>query len=112
MSTLGNAPVILEGQDPLRLAVVIMNVDLQKVKPLCVNAHEPGGASPVVGATPALAKGITSIEPTSKAEKAIITRPKALVPWAQDKARHRHEVDMPPHKALPQKGKCNADALP
>ena len=111
LSALGNVPVILEGPDPLGLAGAVVNVDLQKVEPLCVNAHEQGGASPVVGATPALAEGITSVKPASKAEKAIAARPEVLVRWAKDKAMHRHEVDVPPQEALPQKGKRNAEVL-
>ena len=111
MSALGNIPVILEGPDPLRLAGAVVNVDLRKVEPLCVNVHERGGASPVVGATPVLAEGITGVEPTSEAEKAITAEPKALAPWAQDEARRGHEVDVQPHEALLQKGKCKAEAL-
>ena len=111
LSASGNVPVILEGPDPFRLAGAVVNVDLQKVEPSCDNAHERGGALLVAGVALALAEGTASVEPAGKAEKAIAARPKALVPWAQDKAKRRHEVNKPPHKALPQKGERNAEAL-
>ena len=47
----------------------------------------------VAGITPALAKGTVGIKPTDKTEKAVAAKPEALVPWAQDKARHK--VKMP-----------------
>jgi len=112
LSALGNVPVILGGLDPLGLAGTVMNVDANEAKPPGFDTYEQGGALPVVGTTPALAEGITGIKPASKAEKAIVARPKALVPWAQDKARRRHEVDAQPYKTLPQKGKRNTEALP
>jgi len=111
LSTLGNAPVILEGPDPLGLAGVVVNVDLQKVEPLCVNAHKQGGVPLLMGTEPALAEGTAGIRPTGKAETATTAEPKALAPWVQDKARHRHKVDVPPQEALPQKGKHNVEVL-
>jgi len=110
-SALGNVPVIPEGPDPLGLAGVVMNMDLRKVKPSCVNAHEQGGVSPIVGAALALAEGTAGIGPTGKAETATTTEPKVLVPRVQDKVRRRREVDAPPQEALLQKGKCNTKAL-
>ena len=104
--------MILEGLDPLGLASTVVNADANEAEPPGFDAYEQGGALPVAGTTPALAEGITGIEPASEAEKAIVARPEALVPWAQDKARHGHEVDAQPHKALPQKGKRNTEALP
>jgi len=65
----------------------------------------------VTGVALALAKGTAGIKPAGKAEKAIATRPEALVPWVQDKAERGREVNKPLHKALPQKGECNAEAL-
>jgi len=61
----------------------------------------------VIGAAPALAKGTTSIEPADKAVTAIAAKPKALVLWAQNKARCRHKVKTPL-----QEGKGELDALP
>lgn len=65
----------------------------------------------LVGAAPALAKDTISVRLTDEAETASAAKPKALVSWAQDKAGHRHEVDMQPYKVLPQKHKCNVEVL-
>ena len=61
----------------------------------------------VIGAAPALAEGTTSVKPANKAMTAIAAKPKALVPWAQNKARYRHKVKTPL-----QEGKGELDALP
>ena len=66
---------------------------------------------PVVGAAPALAEDTVSVRPADEAETACTAKPEALVSWAQE-AGHRHEVDAQPHKALLQKGKRKAEALP
>ena len=55
------------------------NIDVREVELSHVDAHKQGGVLPVTGIAPALAKGITGIEPASEAEKAIVTRPEALV---------------------------------
>lgn len=44
------------------------------------------------GTAPALAEGISSIEPASGAERAAAARPEALEPRAYDEARRRHEM--------------------
>jgi hypothetical protein len=49
----------------------------------CVDAHERGGALPVVGAASALAEGTAGVEPAGKAEIATAAKLEALVPWAQ-----------------------------
>jgi len=107
LSALGNAPVILEGPDPHGHACMVVDTDAKEVEPSCVNAYEQGGVLPVVGATPALAEGTTSVKPADKAVTAIAAKPEALVPWAQYKAGHRCEVKTPP-----QEGKGELDALP
>jgi hypothetical protein len=67
------------------------NADAGKVKPLCINMHKQGRAPPVAGTALMLAMATTSIEPASKAKIASTAKPKALVPWIQDKARCRLE---------------------
>jgi len=111
LSALGNIPVILEGPDPLGLVGTVIDIDVREVEPSGIDAHEQGGALLVAGIALALAEGTAGIEPAGKAKKAITARPKALVPWVQDKAKRGCEVNKPPHKALLQKGKRNAEAL-
>jgi len=64
--------------DPVEVACMAKNADMGGVEPLCINTYKQGGALLIAGATPAMAEGITSIEPASKAEKAIITRSKVF----------------------------------
>ena len=111
LSALGNIPVILEGPDPLGLVGTVVDVDVREVEPSGINARERGGASPVVGTTPALAEETAGVGPAGEAETANTTRPEALVPWAQDKTGRGREVNKPPHEALPQKGERNVEAL-
>ena len=64
-----------------------------------------GGRQPVVGTTPAMAKGTASIERAGRAEKATAAKLKALEPRAYGKAGNRckmplqgdasHRVGMP-----------------
>jgi hypothetical protein len=74
------------------------NMDVRLSEPSSINAHEQGGALPVVSTASALAKGTTGIKPTGKAEKATTAKSEALVPWAQAKAKCRLE-------GMPQEGK-------
>src|SRR5712691_25527 len=60
--------------------------DADTVKSAGINAHELGGALPVAGAIPGLAKGIASIELASRAEKAAAAKTEALEPGAYGKA--------------------------
>jgi len=55
-------------------------MDTGGVERASVDAYEREGALPAAGAAPALAEGITGVEPAGEAEKAIVTRPEALVP--------------------------------
>jgi len=64
-----------------------------------------------MGAAPALAEGTAGVRPAGEAETATTTEPEALAPRVQDKVGRRHEVDVPPQEALPQKGECNTEAL-
>ena len=116
-SALGNAPVILEGPDPHGHACTVVDTNAKEVKPSCVDRHERGGVLPVVGTTPALAEGTTSVEPADKAVTAVAAKPEALVPWAQYKAGHRCKVKTPPQEGkgqlnvLPLQGKCMVKAM-
>jgi len=73
----------------LGLAFTVADTDARKAKPSGADAHKRGGALPVVGATPVLARGNAGVEPADDAEKAVAAKPKALVPWAQDMARRK-----------------------
>jgi len=73
---------------------------LGESNPLGINTDKRGGVPLLMGTAPALAKGTASIGPTGKAKIATTAEPKALAPWAQDKARHEHEVDVPPQEVL------------
>ena len=73
----------------LGLAFTVADTDARKAKPSGADAHKQGGALPVVGATPVLARGNAGVGPADEAEKAVAAKPKALVPWAQDKARRK-----------------------
>jgi len=97
--------------DSLGPVCTVADMDAIEVECLCVDAHKQGGALPAVGAAPAQAEGTASVGPTGKAETATTTEPEALAPWAQDKARCGHKVDVPPQEVLPQKGERNAEAL-
>jgi len=59
-----------------------VNTDVDAVKSAGVDAHELGGAPPVVGAIPGLAKETASIELANRAEKAAAAKPEALEPAA------------------------------
>jgi len=65
-----------------------VNTDLDAVESAGVDAHELGGALPVMGAIPGLAKGTASIKLASGAEKAAPAKPEALGPEAYGKAGH------------------------
>ena len=67
LSAPGNLPVI---QDPLGPAAMAENADVRLPEPSSVNAHERGGALPVVGAAPALAEDTAGVEPADEAKKA------------------------------------------
>ena len=109
--TPGNSPVLLENIGPFGLAGMTNKVDAGGVESLGIDVDEQGGVSSLMGAVLALAKGTTSVRPAGKAETATTTDPKALAPWAQDKARRRHEVNVLPQEALLQKGECNTEVL-
>jgi len=79
--------------------------------------HERGGALPVVGAAPALAKETTSVETAGEAERAATAKSEALAPRMQGKARwgikmQPREGNEPPPEVLLQKGKRKPQALP
>ena len=59
-----------------------MNTDVDAVESMGVDAHEVGGALPVVGTIPGLAKGTASTELASRAEKAAAAKPEVLEPMA------------------------------
>jgi hypothetical protein len=59
-----------------------MNTDADAVESAGVDADEVGGALPVAGAIPGLAKGTASIELASRAAKAAAAKPEALEPMA------------------------------
>jgi len=63
-----------------------VNTDAGAVESAGVDAHELGGALPVVGAMPGLVKGTASIELASGAEKAAAAKPEALGPGEYSKA--------------------------
>jgi len=94
---LGNSPFLLGDHgcprdlDNLGPACMAENVDIGKVKPLCIDMYKQGGALPVTGAATALAEGTTGVRPAGKAETASTTRPEALVPWVKDKVVCGHE---------------------
>ncbi len=85
--------------DSLGLAWTVADMEARKVEPSDVDAHEQGGALPVVGAAPALAEGTAGVEPAGEAEKATAAKPEALVPWAQGMA--EREVEMLPGEGKP-----------
>ena len=79
----------------------------------------------LVGATPAMAEGTASVEPTGWAEKATTVKLKALEPRAYSKAGSRHKWPLQGEasqgvETLPQEGKeegatpsgCTIDVLP
>ena len=128
LSAPGNVPVI---QDHLGPAAMIENADVRLPEHSSVDAHERGGALPVVGAAPALAEGTADVEPAGEAEIATAARPEALVPWAQGDAKLEVETPLqegrrkpealprkggqthePPLEALPPEGRCNLEAPP
>ena len=71
-----------------------MDVDAEEIDPSGVDAHERGGALPVVGVAPALAEGTASVGPAGEAETASTAEPEALAPWTQGET--RREVETPP----------------
>ena len=94
VSASDDSPILLWGlgdPDPFGLAGVAENTDVEDVKLSHVDAYERGGVLPVAGAAPALAKGTISVEPTGEAERAIIAKSEALVPWAQGMAKCKVE---------------------
>ena len=97
--------------DPFGLAGMAVNADVGEVEPSRIDAYEQGGAPLLVGVAPALAEDTVGVGPADEAKTACAAKPKALVSWAQDKAGRRHEDDVPPQEALPQKGKRNPKAL-
>ena len=87
--------------DPFGLAHAAMDADAKELGPSSTDAHERGGALPVVGAAPALAERTAGVEPAGEAETATTAKLEALAPWAQGMA--GREVEK-----LPQK--CTLDA--
>ena len=69
---------------------------MRNLRPSGVNAHERGGALPVVGTAPALVEGTAGFEPAGEAEKATAAKSEALVPWARDNAGRGRKVETPP----------------
>jgi len=108
------------GLDCLGLARVVADADAKELEPSSVDAHERGGALPVVGAAPALAEETTGVEPAGKAERAAAAKSEALAPWTQGETRRevetlqegKREADEPPPEALPQKGERKPQVLP
>jgi len=94
-SAMGDSPASPKGVNSFGFACMVGKADVEGVKCTDFDAHKQGGVLLVMGITPALAKGTVSIKPADKTEKAVAAKPEALVPWAQDKA--RHEVKMPRH---------------
>ena len=92
----GNSPAFPENIGPFGLAGADKNADAGGVEPLGIDADERGGAPLLMGAAPALAEGAAGVGPAGGAETATTAEPKALAPWAQDKAGCRREVDVPP----------------
>jgi hypothetical protein len=95
-SKLGNSPVFPEDIDPFGHAGMAENTDAGEVETSSVDVYEQGGALPVAGTAPALAKRTTGIKPTGKAKRAITVKSEALAPWIQGMA--RHEVKRPPQE--------------
>ena len=110
-SVLGNSPVFPENPDPFGLPGADKKADVPGVEPLCIDVYKRGGALLLVGIAPALAKETASVGPVGKAEKAVATKPEALVPWAQYKARRGWQVNEPPHEVPLQKDERNAEVL-
>jgi hypothetical protein len=96
------------------------NAGVGDVETPSVNAHERGGALPVVGVVLALAEGTAGVEPAGEAEKTAAARSEVLIPWAEDKAvrglerppREGKRMYEPPPDALPPEGWRNPEALP
>jgi hypothetical protein len=115
----GESPVTLEFIEPFGSAGMAENADAGEVKPSGVDAHERGGALPVmvVGAAPALVEGTTGVEPTGEAERAAAVKSEAWAPRTQGEARwgvetQPREGNEPPPEVLPQKGERKPQALP
>ena len=72
----------MKSQTPIGLASAAVGTEADAVKPTGADAHELGGALPVAGAIPGLAKGTASIELASRAAKAAAAKPEALEPMA------------------------------
>jgi hypothetical protein len=91
-----NSPAVPDDVDPHPLGLVGLadNADLREFEPSSVDAHERGGALPVVGAVPALAEETAGVEPAGEAEKAMAAKPEALASWTQGEA--GREVETPP----------------
>jgi len=115
-SVLGDSPAFPEVINPFELVCVAEIADAEEVEPPGFDAYKRGGALLVAGAALALTESTTSVEPASKAEKAVAAKPEALVPWAQDKA--GREVETPPREGereldvLPPQGECMVKATP
>jgi len=112
---MGDSPASPEGINSFGFACVVGKADAEGVERTDFDAHKRGGVLPVAGITPALAKGTVSVKPADETEKAVAAKPEALVPWAQDKA--RHEVKMPRQDgeeldALPLQGEHLVKATP
>ena len=85
--------------DPFGLAGAAENVNAGEVEPSRVNAHEQGGgALPVAGTAPALAKNSAGVETAGEAEKAAAANFEALISLAQDKAVRGRKVETPPRE--------------
>jgi len=112
---MGDSPASPEGVNSFGFACVVGKADAEGIEHADFDAHEQGGVLPVVGITPALAKGTIGVEPADETEKAVAAKPEALVPWAQDKA--GHEVKTPRRDgeeldALPLQGEHLVKAMP
>ena len=96
-----------EDPDPLIPAGAAEIADAGEVEPPGVTTHKLQGASRVVGAAPALAKGTSSVKPAGEAARATAAKPGALVPWAQGVTKHEVERLLQEgklvHEAPPQK---------
>jgi hypothetical protein len=92
----GDSPVFPEDVDPFGRAGVAENTDAGEVETSSVDAHERGGALPVAGTAPALAKGTAGVKPAGEAERAITAKSEALAPRTQGMA--RREVERPPRE--------------
>lgn len=72
------------------------NTGAKAVERVVVEAHEPGGASLDANGAPAPTEGTASVELAGGAEGATTTKPEALEPRAESKARRGLETPLLP----------------